>query len=161
MALKGHRRTVAQDISFFMDEVAERGGPVLFSTAGSGAALDDSSALVTYPSHLVNPAGTSVRICPGVLMNDMVNLDQTRQHINFHKDEVQKGGKVTLLQEGEILTDRIDANVTPALNDIAYCSSSGFFTNSATPENGPIVGHFMSTKDEDGYAKIYVKVPNR
>ena len=47
MALKGNRVETISEISFFMNEVAERGGIVCMSTAGSGAALDQSAALVT------------------------------------------------------------------------------------------------------------------
>ena len=83
MALKGDRYELETTIDFFMNEVAERGGVATLSTAGSGAALDQSAALVSYAT---NQSG----IAPiGILLNDMVNIDQTRQHINFHKNEVQ------------------------------------------------------------------------
>ena len=48
MALKGDRHVFKTDISYFMNEVAERGGMTVYSTGGSGAALDQSAALVTY-----------------------------------------------------------------------------------------------------------------
>ena len=97
MALKSDRNEVQTDISFFMNEVATRGGVVSLSTGGSGAAMDQGSALVTY-------AVSGARVVPmGILLNDMVNLDLTRQHINQHKDEVQKGGKVTILRRDMLL----------------------------------------------------------
>ena len=80
MALKGDRYEFETTIDFFMNEVAERGGVVTLSTAGSGAALDQSAALVTYA------AAQSGQVPIGILLNDMVNIDQTRQHINFHKN---------------------------------------------------------------------------
>ena len=70
-----------------MNEVAERGGVVSLSTAGSGASLDNGNAVVTYAA---DPSG---KVPLGLLINDMVNIDLTRQHLNQHKDEVQKGGK--------------------------------------------------------------------
>ena len=48
MALKSDRSTLQTDISFFMNETATRGGVVALSTAGSGASMDNGSALVTY-----------------------------------------------------------------------------------------------------------------
>lgn len=157
MALKGDRYEVVQDISFFMNEVATRGGIASFSTAGSGAALDQSSALATYS------ATTSGIIPIGMLMNDMVNIDQTRQHINWHKDEMQKGQKVRLMLEGWAVTNFVYPGTTPTAGQSAYLAHSGYITNSdivgtSNPEN-PLVGRFMSTKDEDGYAKVYIKLP--
>lgn len=157
MALKGDRLEAQTDISFFMNEVAERGGVAVYSTAGSGAALDQSLALVTYAA---NPSG---KRAAGVLLNDMVNIDQTRQHINWHKNEVQKGGKVTLLKRGWVVTDRVAG--TPAVNDIAYCGPTGYFRptqDAASIANldllNPKVGTFGSRKDEDGFAKVFVNI---
>ena len=50
MALKADRHESVTDISFFMNETAERGVIVVHSTAGSGSAMDDSNALVTVPT---------------------------------------------------------------------------------------------------------------
>lgn len=157
MALKGDRYEVVQDISFFMNEVAARGGIACISTAGSGAALDQSGALATYSATI------SGAIPLGMLMNDMVNIDQTRQHINWHKDEVQKGQKVRLMFEGWAVTNMIYPGVTPTAGQSAYLAHSGYITNAdivgvSNPEN-TLVGRFLSTKDEDGYAKVYVKMP--
>ena len=92
MALKSDRSTLQTDISFFMNEAATRGGVVTLSTAGSGASMDNGNAVVTY---VASPSG---KVPAGLLINDMVDIDLTRQHLNQHKDEVQKGGKVTLLR---------------------------------------------------------------
>ena len=79
MALKQDRSTLATDISYFMNEVAERGGVVAHGTAGSGASMDNGSAVVTYA------ADASGTVPVGLLVNDMVNIDLTRQHLNQHK----------------------------------------------------------------------------
>ena len=50
MALKADRHEVVTDISFFLNETAERGIIVTHSTAGSGSAMDDSNALVVVPT---------------------------------------------------------------------------------------------------------------
>lgn len=102
MALKGDRKiTDGFDISFFMNETGEKGEVLVFSTGGSGAAMDDANAVVTTP-------GTVSGCRPaGVLLNDVVNLDLTRQHVNQHKDEVQLGGKVAMVRHGVILTNVI------------------------------------------------------
>ncbi len=99
MALKSDRSTLQTDISFFMNEAATRGGVAALSAGGSGASMDNGAALVTYS------AAPSGKVPMGLLLNDMVNIDLTRQHLNQHKDEVQKGGKVTLLTKGWVVTN--------------------------------------------------------
>lgn len=155
MALKGDRNPVHVDISHFMNEVAERGGFVCHTStaAASGAAMDQGTNLVTYAA---NPSG--LKIC-GVLMNDMVNIDQTRQVINVHKDEVNKGGKVAVLKVGQVDTNYIYPGTTPAVGGPAYAAHSGYLTPT---NNGaaatPLVGRFLTAKDEDGYAKVWINV---
>jgi hypothetical protein len=166
MALKGDRHEVVTDISFFMNEAGKRGGLVVFNTAdfGSGAALDQSVALVTY-----NVATSGSKVA-GLLLNDMVNIDQTRQHVNFHKDEVVVGQKVTLGKQGWWVTDQIASGITLSPGDKAYLQEKagaisqgqGRITNVKHTTGGeavtPLVGTFLSKKDEDGYAKVYLNL---
>jgi len=157
MALKGDRFEGIHDVKHFMNEVAERGGVAVISTAGSGAALDQSANLVTYAAQ---PSG---KVPVGILLTDMVNKDLTRQHINFQKNETQKGGKVVLLKEGYVSTNMIYPGQSPAGGDAAYVGNSGLITN-VGPNSlnaGRWIGEFETSKDEDGYATVYVKLPSR
>ena len=159
MALKTDRSTLQTDISFFMNEAATRGGVVALSTGGSGAAMDQGAALVTYA------AAPSGKVPIGVLLNDMVNIDLTRQHLNQYKDEVQKGGKVTLLQKGYVVTSSLEGT-DPNAGDVAYLAHSGNLASSNIGGDSTIggarlvVGRFLSDVDEDGYAKVYIDLPN-
>jgi len=103
MAIKTNRSYMPHgtDISFFMNETGEKGEVLVFNTGGSGASMDDANAVVKTPATL------SGSIPAGILMNDVVNLDLTRQHLNQHKDEVQLGGKVTLMRHGVVVTNVI------------------------------------------------------
>ena len=154
MALKGDRNyTDGTDISFFMTATGERGGLVLYSTGGSGAAMDDSSALVAFPT------GQSVSgVQPaGLLLCDVVNYDLTRQRLNWHQDQVQSGGKVTLLKRGVVVTNMIATGDTPTIGALAYCDSSqGGKLTSTQPSGGVAVGTFKSVKDADGYCKVQI-----
>lgn len=159
MALKGSRYELYTDVQWFMNEVATRGGIACLSTVGSGASLDQSSNLLTYPSN------SSGAMPYGLLLNDMVNLDLTRQHINWHKDEVQMGGKITVGRRGWWTTNFIVG--TPAKGDYAVLTSSGYVTpltqanfNAGTWNKAlnPMVGMFQSTLDEDGYAEVAVQL---
>jgi len=118
MALKSDRSTLQTDISFFMNEAATRGGVAVQSTAGSGASMDNGNAVVTYSA---SPSG---KVPVGLLLNDMVNIDLTRQHLNQHKDEVQKGGKVTILRKGYVVTNNIEGT-SPTAGAQCFPAHSG------------------------------------
>ena len=155
MALKADRYEESTDISFFYNEgTATRGGVVLIDAAvASGAAMDQGGNKVKYGT-----AGVPV----GILLNDVVDKDLTRTHLNQYKDEVQKGGKVTVLTRGWVLTNMIEDSIDPAAGEIAYISASeaGDLTNAAPGSSGSFaVGRWMSQKDADGYAKLYVNLP--
>ena len=160
MALKTDRSVLQTDISFFMNEAATRGGVASISTGASGAAMDNGAAVVTYAAL---PSG---KVPVGVLLNDMVDIDLTRQHLNQHKDEVQKGGKVTLLQKGFVVTSNLEGT-SPSAGDPAYLAHSGNLAvsdlaNDDVDDDGStrLVGRFLSGEDEDGYAKVFIDLPN-
>jgi hypothetical protein len=122
--------------------------------------MDQGEALVTYAAL---PSG---KVPVGLLLNDMVNIDLTRQHLNQHKDEVQKGGKVTLLRKGYVVTNSIEGD-SPSAGDPAYVAHSGNLavsdlSNDDTDDDGStrLVGRFLSGVDQDGYAKVYIDLPN-
>jgi hypothetical protein len=150
MALKADRVELLTDISFFMNTTAERGGVVSVVTGGSGVALDDANAVVSYTT-----AASGAKPV-GLLLNDVVNLDLTRQHINWHKDEVQVGGKVTVLRQGQVVTNLVTPGATPTAGADAYVGPSGYIGTSST--NAVKVGQFLSSKDSDGYAKVSVNI---
>jgi hypothetical protein len=153
MALKPDRIELLTDVSFFMNTTAERGGVAGIaagSTAGSGVSMDDSNAVVAY---VAVASGTRPL---GILLNDVVNLDLTRQHINWHKDEVQVGGKVTLLRNGQVTTNQLVSGITPTAGTPAYVGASGLIGTSST--NATQIGTFLSGKDADGYAKVSVNI---
>ena len=160
MALKADRHELDVDISFFYNEgTAERGGVVVLDTVGSGAAMDQAGAKVKYA------VATNALIPVGILLNDVVNLDLTRQHINWHQDEVQKGGKVTILRKGYVVTNSLSCATAAVAGDPAYSQLDGTIANSGCVSDdtgrgsGPI-GSFLSSVDEDGYAKVEVNLPN-
>jgi hypothetical protein len=150
MALKPDRIESYTDISFFCNSVAERGGVVVHVTSGNGVSMDDAGAVVAYPT-----ANTGTKPA-GLLLNDVVNLDLTRQHINWHKDEVQVGSKVTLLRQGQVTTNMVASGVAPAAGADAYYDNVGKLTTVAT--NSVKVGRFLSGKDADGYVKVDINI---
>lgn len=157
MALKADRYELQTDISFFYNAgTATRGGVVLHdTTAGSGAAMDQGANLVKYA------AATSASRPVGILLNDVVNKDLTRTHLNQYKDEVQKGGKVTVLRKGYVVTNSITSSTVNA-GDPAYAChvNAGNLRVDSPGSSGVLqVGRFLSGKDADGYAKVEVNLP--
>lgn len=150
MALKGDRNELDTEVTYFMNETASRGAVVSVSTQGSGSAMDSASSVATVA------AEASGSLPLGVLLNDVVNIDQTRQHLNWHKDEVQQGSKVTILSKGFVVTDQISG--TPSAGDTAYLADAGKISGSQDG-TAPAVGRFLSTKDADGYAKVSINLP--
>ena len=159
MALKSDRLELQTDISFFYNDAAvTRGGVVVHdTTAGSGAAMDQGVNLVKYKT----VAETDVPV--GILLNDVVNKDLTRTHLKQHKDEVHKGATVTILRKGYVVTNNITG--TPSAGSVAYAdkSSAGNICDNAgtaVASGNLAIGRFLSSKDEDGYAKVEVNLPN-
>ena len=149
MALRPTRNEFLTDLSFFMNETSERGVMIVASTQGSGAAMDQSEAAVKVASNVADKP-------VGLLLNDVVNLDLTRQHINYDQDEMQKGGKVLLLRAGFVVTDQISGAIT--LGDAAHFVDDGRFCSAAASCHSAQVGRWLSKKDSDGYAKLQINI---
>ena len=150
MALKGDRVEHLTDISFFKsDAVAERGLILAHATGGSGAAMDDSLAQVDT----VTATGDAAA---GLLLNDVVNIDLTRQSYNPMKDEMQLGGKVTLLRRGTVVTDQISG--TPVVGEAAHFEGNGLLTTASQFDKSQQVGRWLGVKDSDGYCKVEINI---
>lgn len=151
MALKPDRVELLTDVSFFMNTTASRGGVVsaVVTSSGVGTSMDDANAVVAYQA---NASGAKPI---GVLLNDVVDLDLTRQHINWHRDEVQVGGKVTLLRQGQVTTNLVAG--TPSAGADAYVANSGYIST-AQATGAVKIGQFLSAVDANGFAKVSVNL---
>ena len=149
MALRPDRNEHLTDLSFFMNETAERGVIVTAATQGSGAAMDDSTAAVNIANAVTDKP-------VGLLLNDVVNLDLTRQHINYAKDEVQKGSKVLLLRRGFVVTDQISGAIT--MGEPAHWMGGGQLCSATANSASVQVGRWLSKKDADGFAKVEINI---
>ena len=158
MALKADRHELLTDISFFYyDAAVTRGGVVVHDTAGSGAAMDQGVNLGKYKQ------ATATDVPVGILLNDVVNKDLTRTHLNQYKDEVQKGGKVTNLRKGWVVTNMITG--TPTAGGVAYADDAtagniAVDAWDAASSGNLAIGRFLSTLDEDSYCKVEINLPN-
>jgi hypothetical protein len=149
MALKPDRIELADGsrIKYFMNEVAERGIIVVLDNPG-GEGMDDPTATVSIP------ASTS-GVAAGLLMNDVVNLNLTRQHINWHRDEVQVGNKVDIIRRGVVRTNMVKSGDTPGAGDPAHWDADGELTTTTTSDK---IGVFVSELDAEGYVEVEVSI---
>lgn len=151
MALKGNRQIILTRPDIYADEVLEKGGILSFSTAGSGATLDQAQNLGTYA------ANSSGKVVIGVALDDMVDVDLTKYKLNQHKDEVAKGYKISVATQGWVLTNMYTGSPTVGP---AYLTSSGKVTPTKVGDvQTPLVGRFEGSPDEDGYVKLSFNLP--
>jgi hypothetical protein len=150
MALKPDREEFTYDINWFCNTVAERGGVATASTYASGGYPGDANAVVVYAA---NPSGKRPI---GILFNDFVNIDQTKYHLNFYKEEAQVGAKAVLVTRGTVTTNMVTGTI--AGGDLAYAGPSGLITNVQATGVAPAIGFFETTADEDGYYRVRVNL---
>lgn len=152
MALKADRLIDVTEIGYFLNEVASPGVIVSISTQGSGVALDNTSNLAT-----VKAAGSGSTPL-GMLLNEFVSIDLTRTPRNWHKDQHTTGDKCTILRKGWAVTDKVTG--VPNAGQEAVLVQSGNVSGISPPvadyTRYPHVGKFLSTKDENGFARVYV-----
>jgi len=90
----------------------------------------------------------------GILLSDVVNIDMTRNHINWNKDEVQMGGKVSIATNGKFtLTspDKFD------VGDYVGYDNNGSIRN-AKKSHTSIIGTALSSSDIDNFVKVHIHV---
>jgi len=151
MALKGNRQIKLTRVDIYCDQVIEKGGVLVFNTAGSGNTLDQAQNLGEYA---VTSSGKHVI---GFALDNVVDTDLTRYKLNQHKDEIYKGGKVSVATVGYVLTNMYVGS--PVLGK-AYLSSSGKLTPTWINDAAtPLVGRFEGSPDEDGYVKVSFNLP--
>lgn len=156
MALKADRYEAVTDISYVMNATATRGGVCCQLTAGSGAALDQAANEARYIA-----AGGSGYMPLGILLDDVVNYDLTKQHENWYRHQVQQGSKVSILRQGWVVTNMVHPQVAPSAGDRVFVHQSGLLTDAiVVNRTHPYsVGVFQSSKDADGYYKVAVNFP--
>lgn len=157
MALKGDRVVLETDITLTCATATARGFVLVHSTSGSGVAIGESAGGADL---VAAPSGYKVA---GLLMNDVVSVDETRYHRNFQKDETLINERCTLLRKGRVTTNALVAGQTPAVGGTAYLGADGKVTATKSTTGGlaatPPVGEFKSIKDENGYVCVEINLP--
>lgn len=132
----------------------EKGGLASVVTVGSGSALGvnyvDEPNVVSYAN------SASGAIVKGVLLQDVnAAMSATRDFPDYQTLEIRPGDKCTLVSRGWLVTNLISG--TPAVGGVAYLGPSGYF-KTTQDSSAPKVGRFETTKDANGYARVFVDV---
>lgn len=155
MALGRDRQLEKTEITFSSVAVTTRGPVMVFQTSGSGASLGATAGTV---DKVANPSGKTPA---GILLQDVVSTDQSRYHLNFHKEEVPSGAPVELLTRGWVHTSNYTG--TPTAGATAYLTTNGNVTPTMSATGGlvatPKVGQFQSIPDADGYVRLAINLP--
>jgi hypothetical protein len=155
MALRPDRDyNLIDDIShFWVDDTnsVQNGGVASVVTAGSGVSLDDGKNVVKY---VATPSGAAPM---GALLQPVTYYAGSRVFMNFHNGEIRPGQKCTLVRKGWIVTNMVSG--TPTAGAAAYLAENGKVSPtqmSFDDGKAPKVGRFETTKDADGFAKVYI-----
>jgi hypothetical protein len=155
MALKGDRHIVYDDIRYFCNDVTERGVILVHSGSGaSGRSMDDTLNVAYLPG----TGSVSGLKAVGLLLNDFVDIDESRYQLNKNKLEERVGGKAWLLKKGWVYTDQLKSGDTPSNGVAAYVAPSGEVSTTAT--NADRVGTFKGRKHTDGFVLLEVDIQN-
>lgn len=156
MALRPDRNIEMTDCTNTIPHIASKGVVLCYSTAGSGVALGDSHGVVQLAAA---PSGLRVA---GVLLQDVVNIDETRFHINWNKEEQNINDFVDVATRGWVHTDKYTG--TPTVGNKAYLTVNGTVTPTLSTTGGlvatPLVGEFGGGPDELGFVKLKFNLPN-
>lgn len=103
----------------------------------------------------------SVQVCRnvvGLLLNDVIDIDISKCHINFYRDEVMKGGKVNIATRGTFVVNTIDSSFKKAkpLCNIFVDYRTGKFTTRNHKHTSEKVGRFIH--NDGDFAKIEINI---
>ena len=152
MALKGDREVLATDIDMKIEsgKDAERGIILIGTTTAGEAAVPSTTSLTVTGNE--KPVG--------LLLDDVEDLDYTTRPQILSRNVVPRASEISLLVKGWVKTNLIKKSANaPREGRPAYLEASGWV--SADPHvagSGIKVGFFQSTKDSDGYARLFVDI---
>jgi hypothetical protein len=157
MALRPDRDIRLDEIRFTCPVAASEGDILVFDTSASGAGTHgEARGSVTKQT---TPSGYKVA---GMVLHDVVDIDQTQYHRNWHNSESVINEPVCLAKQGWVTISNVIG--TPTVGNKAYLGSSGRSAVTPSVAGGeianPVIGQFETIKDEDGYCAVRLDIPN-
>jgi len=139
-AMKSDMYVRDTDISFFCDKTTER-GKIVEAMPGANGLWNE-----------VRPGRYENRPV-GLLLNDVVDIDLSRCHLNWSKFETQRGGKVQIMRCGEAIVRPVNGKPIPGAP--LFYEKDGTLT---TKDVSIQVGNCLSTRDEDDFVKVQIRI---
>lgn len=155
--LKADREIFRENIRYTCETVADQSDILMVTTAGSGVLVGDRHPKASL---VANPSGSKVA---GMLMHNVVNVDETRYQRNPFNGERKVGEVCTLLEQGIVTVDNLKSGDSPTDGDTAYVTLNGEITKTMSATGGlvatPKVGQFKGAKDESNFVCVQIAVP--
>jgi hypothetical protein len=150
-----HQDIIKDDINFVCESLGSVGQVVVYNSAGNVEVKASAHTADKVAGLLL--IGVVNRAVPGNLESLPGDFTGTTSFPKNHNaNETHISGVVRLLKIGELETDQVNAtdNFVPGTG--LYLDDAGLLTVSNTFD-GP-VGHALSTKNADGYVKVYINI---
>lgn len=135
------RMTYVSDCTNFYNGKPIKRGSIVFYDAERGYLTDE-------------PIGW-----PAMIMEDVVNIDLMTQHLNYHKNEVQVGSKVTAVRLGTVTIRQQD--FYPNANKDIYWDTKRKKYRVTKGRHSILIGKSLSNADSDGFFKLEVNLMGR
>lgn len=165
MALKPDRGDSRNtEIRFACGTQAAAGEILIYQTAASGVYGPGSGTLTVGGKPTVikqtNPSGTKPA---GMVLHDVISIDESQTHRNYHKYVHKIGEPCEFSKEGWFSTNSYVGSPTPGAT--AYLGASGLLCVTPSAAGGlvanPVVGEFEGVPDEDGYVSVRLTLPHK
>lgn len=162
--LNPDRNPVLESIAYFMLSTGDCGRiafqyPVASGSQALGNGLDSTNNKIEY----VNSISVSGRKAVGMVLQNVVNIDFSRQELNRYSSDRQVNSKVLVGVIGEYSTNCWGAGQLSTgvqLPAIVYAGPSGcLYTDAAHATSGyPAVGKALTGKDANGFAMVRIDI---
>lgn len=163
--LNPDRNPVLESIAYFMLSTGDAGRIAFQYPVGSGSqalgnGLDSTNNKIEY----VNAAGhlVSGRKPVGMVLQNVVNIDFSRQELNRYSNDRQVNSKVLVGVIGEYSTNcwgpsQLNTGVSLPAN--VYAGPSGcLYTDNYSVSGYPLVGKALTGKDANGFAMVRIDI---
>lgn len=122
------------DLSFFCESKLRKGALVEFKT---------NSSVTKYRGGEI----------AGISLNNVVNIDLIKNHLNFAHEEVQLFSRIEMLTKG-VIVYKFNKRLRLPRRQRIYCNPKT--SKLDFRRLSPVAGYLISEQDKDGFCKIFV-----
>lgn len=151
MALKPHQKVIQDNINFRCETTGDKGYLVMYnSSTGQVRVSNNVGSGTKVAGFLLTGVVAGIHPSNVALGEDTGTINNAR---NLHKNQTHVSGCVRILTQGELVTNAVSGTFN--VGDVVRVMAGGLCRVGGA---GEVVGHALSTKDSDGYVKVYVTI---